>query len=162
MATPKPVTPKKTQPKKRNFSSFKNDDAFRELNLENLTPWPIDTPPLTPSSFLRNVSIGSKTALISVAMKNPKNSSLMLSVKKPFRSSVWPKLKKMILNKDSHNVSSKCKLANEQTKTLAKRLISSVLSLTVKAGNFINSPPTIKFMEPCSIHSSTYLKYSER
>lgn len=53
MATPKPVTPKKTQPKKRNFSSFKNDDAFRELNLENLTPWPIDTPPLTPSRVFK-------------------------------------------------------------------------------------------------------------
>lgn len=41
------------KPKKRNFSSFKYEEAFRELNLANLTPWPIDVPPFTPSPFFK-------------------------------------------------------------------------------------------------------------
>ena len=46
----KSVTPKGKQ-KKRNFSSFKNEEAFRELNLENLIPWQIDSKPIVPSAF---------------------------------------------------------------------------------------------------------------
>lgn len=42
---------KKTTPKKRNFSSFKYEEAFRELNLANLTPWIVEAPAFTPSSF---------------------------------------------------------------------------------------------------------------
>jgi len=49
----KPIMPKENTKKKRNFSSFKNDEAFRELNLENLIPWEIDTEPLIPTAFFQ-------------------------------------------------------------------------------------------------------------
>jgi hypothetical protein len=52
MAT-KPTTPKTSKIKKRNFSSFNYEGAFRELNLKNLTPWTIVSAPVTPSAFFQ-------------------------------------------------------------------------------------------------------------
>lgn len=39
--------------KKKNFSSFNYKDAFKQLNLIDLTSWKIDIPPLQPSTFFQ-------------------------------------------------------------------------------------------------------------
>ena len=43
--------PKK--PKKKNYSSFTKAAAFKELNLTELIPWKIDTPPVQPTAFFQ-------------------------------------------------------------------------------------------------------------
>jgi hypothetical protein len=53
MSSPTTEEPKPKRVKKRNFSSFNYEDAFRELNVVNLTTWPIEAPRFVPSSFFK-------------------------------------------------------------------------------------------------------------
>jgi hypothetical protein len=39
--------------KKKNFSSFSYAEAFKQLNLTDLTHWNLDAPPVTPSAFFQ-------------------------------------------------------------------------------------------------------------
>jgi hypothetical protein len=47
------IKSKKVSIKKKNFSSFKYEAAFRELNISNLEPWSIEAPEFTPSAFFQ-------------------------------------------------------------------------------------------------------------
>lgn len=51
MATTK--TAKTPQQRKRNFSSFKYRDAFKQLNIIQLIPWSIEFNPIAPSDFFQ-------------------------------------------------------------------------------------------------------------
>lgn len=44
---------KPSQPRKRNFSSFSYRDAFKQLNITQLTPWVIEFTPIAPSDFFQ-------------------------------------------------------------------------------------------------------------
>lgn len=44
---------KTTQPRKRNFSSFSYKEAFKQLNITQLSSWDIEFTPITPSDFFQ-------------------------------------------------------------------------------------------------------------
>jgi hypothetical protein len=52
MATTKD-SKKKSKPKRKNFSSFNKKEAFKQLNINELTPWSFTAPPIPVSNFFQ-------------------------------------------------------------------------------------------------------------